>query len=562
MTASRARRRDRVLLFLSPVLLLSAPLLDVLGTLRLSLFTAPALLLLAGHLLAGVLLGALAAAALPGDGGRLPRHALFIVALAAVAVAVLDVVFGGHRLAASLLPASEAWAGPVRAVARLGALAAIGLACGVLAWTLRRHVALVLGVFSFVVFFATVLFNPGVFTPAGRGRPLAMTKPAIDLPPFIYIVFDEAMGVAGVEGSPGGAGVAARLRALADRHGFRVYEHAFSRHWSSDRSIPNALNFDFRGRESAWVLAHDAGAVQSRLFDALAQRGYDVVSYGTAHLDFCFAPASRCERFPSFDPFNPYLEVHRANPRAYSSRQDVKASAVYRFVRHAFSSSYLLFRYCALLASFHEPLPGSFVALDSYGFPAWFDRFADDVTSAPRGRAYFAHMLAPHAPYVLDAACAETGRSVRKYFDPEEQSLTGKDAERRRETLYAAYHEQYRCTISKLEALLDRLAALPAFSDATLVVHGDHGSRIATAVDPRSLSDRDMIDNSSTLYAIRAPGIAAGRDARLTSVQRLTAEYFSGTDAEGLGPDDLTVAIEPAEGGSPVLRAMPDAAPR
>jgi len=552
-----------MLLFLSPVLLLSAPLLDVLGTLRLSLFTAPAILLLAGHVLAGVLLGALAAASRPRDRDRPLRHALFIVALAAVAVAVLDVAFGGHRLASSLLPASEAWSGAARAAARLGALAAMGLLCGVLAWTLRRHVALVLGVFAGVVFFATVLLNPEVFTAAGRARPLPATKPAPDLPPFIYIVFDEAMGAAGVQGSPGGADVAARLRALADRYGFRVYEHAFSRHWSSDRSIPNALNFDFRDRESARVLTHhSSGTVQSRLFDDLARRGYEVVSYGTAHLDFCFAPASRCERFPSFDPFNPYLEVHRGNPRAYSAREDVRAVAVYRFVRHAFSSSYLLFRFCALLASFHEPLPSSFVALDSYGFPAWFDRFADDLTSAPRGRAYFAHMLAPHAPYVLDASCAETGRSVRKYFDPEEESLTGKDAERRRDTLYAAYHEQYRCTISKLDALLNRLVALPAFRDATIVVHGDHGSRIAAAADPRSLSDRDMIDNSSTLYAIRAPGVAAGRDARLTSVQRLTAEYFSGAGADGLGPDDLTVAIEPEEGGPPILRAMPGATAR
>ena len=67
-----------------------------------------------------------------------------------------------------------------------------------------------------------------------------------------------------------------------------------------------------------------------------------------------------------------------------------------------------------------------------------------------------------------------------------------------------------------------------------------------------------MIDNYSALYAIKGPGIEPGYDSRKVSIQRLTAEYFSGKTLEELGPDNPNVVIDSKEQGKVVLREMPD----
>ena len=108
--------------------------------------------------------------------------------------------------------------------------------------------------------------------------------------------------------------------------------------------------------------------------------------------------------------------------------------------------------------------------------------------------------------------------------------------------------------------MLTSLETQPHFADATIVIHGDHGPRISAGQYVEGLSDRDMIDNYSALYAIRRPGTESGYDSRKVSVQRLTAEYFSAEGAE-LGPDDPTVVIDSREVGTVVVRQMPDFQP-
>ena len=66
-----------------------------------------------------------------------------------------------------------------------------------------------------------------------------------------------------------------------------------------------------------------------------------------------------------------------------------------------------------------------------------------------------------------------------------------------------------------------------------------------------------MVDDCSTFFVIRGPNVELGDDSRMTSVQRLTAEYFS--DREGaLGPDHFTVAIDAMETGRGVVCPIPD----
>jgi hypothetical protein len=357
------------------------------------------------------------------------------------------------------------------------------------------------------------------------------------------------MGVEGLKRAPGGKALANAVRELLLRYGFRVYGRAFSRHFVSARAIPNALNFDVHDNSWGPLLRHHTkGRVRSRLFEGLAGEGYEVVAYGTEHVNFCFDVARRCEVLPSFNPFSEYVDGDARKPRR-----------LFQVLQYSFSQSYLLYRYGqVLLSTVPDPHSSPFAALDTYAFPRWFDRFQNDVASSPRGRAYFAHLLMPHAPYVYDRTCRETGQEVVAYFLKEEQQLTGDGLDLARAAGYEAYIDQYGCLLRKVEQFLATINALETFDDATIVIHGDHGSRISAGQFFENVSDRDLIDNYSALYAIRGPSVASGYDERMTSVQRLTAEYFAPGGTDALGPDDLTIVIDSREKGQVVIKSMPD----
>ena len=531
-----------MLLFSVP-LALSAPVLEVLETHSIPILSTGALVFLGGMFFASLLMGATAAMLLPSQGAARVRQALYVLALVSILLCVIDVAIGGHKILSVV--------GANRYVRFAGLAATAALLFAVL-WPMRWRAGSIFFVAAAALFVSTVALNWRVPDLAasvdGTGAAQAL---APDKPPVLYIVLDGAMGLEGLKRAPGGEPLAGGVRELLLRHGFRVYGSAFSRHFVSARAIPNTLNFDFH--DNSWgpkLRHHEGGKVRSRLFEDLANDGYEVVVYGTEHIDFCFDVARRCEVLPSFNPFSPYLE-----------HDERRGRWLYQVLWLSFNRSYLLYRYGQLLLSMtgdEASSPpkdqlldlriGDFAALDTYAFPRWFQHFQDDVASSPRGRAYFAHLLMPHAPYIYDPGCREPGTAVVAYFLNEQHNLTGAALDAARATGYEAYVNQYSCLLRKLDEFLAKLDAVETFDDATIVIHGDHGARISAGMYFESLSERDLIDNYSALYAIRGASIPAGYDGRMTSIQRLTAEYFAPGGGTAIGPDDLTVAIDTREG--------------
>ena len=80
-----------------------------------------------------------------------------------------------------------------------------------------------------------------------------------------------------------------------------------------------------------------------------------------------------------------------------------------------------------------------------------------------------------------------------------------------------------------------------AFEDATIVVHGDHGSRIARVAPlttaPQPLSDEDLADMYSVLLAVRSPSLSPGYRQDLVSLQALFREMFLGGSRGDRPPD-------------------------
>ena len=80
--------------------------------------------------------------------------------------------------------------------------------------------------------------------------------------------------------------------------------------------------------------------------------------------------------------------------------------------------------------------------------------------------------------------------------------------------------------------------------DATIIIHGDHGSRI-TLRDPiiayRDQATKiDYVDSFSTLFAIRSPEIEPGYSSRLRPLPNLIAEHILRMPAP---MDDQTVFL-------------------
>ncbi len=83
-----------------------------------------------------------------------------------------------------------------------------------------------------------------------------------------------------------------------------------------------------------------------------------------------------------------------------------------------------------------------------------------------------------------------------------------------------------------MQSLFAELKSLGIYDEATIIVHGDHGSRIGErpyiSAMPESLTEQDMIDHYATLLAIKAPGIAPGLRETPQALQRVFADTFLG----------------------------------
>ncbi len=120
------------------------------------------------------------------------------------------------------------------------------------------------------------------------------------------------------------------------------------------------------------------------------------------------------------------------------------------------------------------------------------------------------------------------------------------DEETRRQR-YRQYFGQVQCGISMMRQFLESLDSRGLLAEATIVIQGDHGSRITigdkrkSAVD--DFSPRDLRDVHSTLFAIRRPGISVGTDDRQISVSELIRHHLIDDGIQKLVPDSPHVYI-------------------
>jgi arylsulfatase A-like enzyme len=123
------------------------------------------------------------------------------------------------------------------------------------------------------------------------------------------------------------------------------------------------------------------------------------------------------------------------------------------------------------------------------------------------------------------------------------------NSERSRAERYERIIGQYQCALLQLDSLFDELKRLDIYEQATIIVHGDHGTgafvHSPAVYNLERLTGLDLRESYSALFAVKYPG-GEGRLIRETKSLNVlmaeTAMRIAGKSAEELG---IEVVEEP-----------------
>lgn len=376
---------------------------------------------------------------------------------------------------------------------------------GVLAFTAWRFERVVLKLAGAA--FASVLLFQGLDLVRAPDQPPAPRNEAkrlqdsanrdSTLRPVVHLLLDSYIGLDGMSAAGTNFG---DLRQQQERfyldHGFQLYPGAYSRHAKTINSLPEMLSY---GRAKPATGRRDLQSTVAEplpYFIDLDRKGYRTSVAAPSFVDLCpNQPLSQCRNYNRSN-----LSSMAETSLSVQGRALVIGATMLELSQftHLLSGTIDL-QIDAWRGSTKRHLYNRAKLYSLTGFDQ-IDAFTRDLATLKGGEARFVHLLLPHDPYVLDAACKLLPES--KWGDEHgPQAFAPRDA---------AYARQARCvTEVQIAALLKALEATEAGRNAIVIVQGDHGSRtldgepsvMGGVPDPRTAAVA-----YSTFFAIRVPG--------------------------------------------------------
>ncbi len=409
------------------------------------------------------------------------------------------------------------------------------LAAGGAAFALWRSVAHIAKIATAVfgaIFLSTVLLpSDGVAPETASAAPMPAGR--VDLPPVLHIVLDEH---AGPEGIPtvleSGAELKERLRSFYESHGFRLYGKAYSLFADTVPSLAHMANLLESSDPGQTGLFVPDGAnfrlERNAYFERLQKAGYRLQVYQTGYLDFC----AGLDTAPALCRTTAINDLRAVRDSSLPRRQKASAIAKLFMERSSpYSGVRIVYGVVQNLAR-NNGIMLPFWAIEEFrvsSLPAMqvLEDLGSGVSNASAGDFFFAHVLLPHHPYALDSDCgirAPGDWLIRQsVFVPGRLGLDSSLAFAQR--LHGRYHEQITCLYTILEKIMDGINDSPLAERFIVILHGDHGSKIQTRYplldNADQLTSHEMIQNYSTLFAVRAPAIAPGESDERRAVQEL-----------------------------------------
>jgi hypothetical protein len=424
------------------------------------------------------------------------------------------------------------------------AAAAAGTLLGVA--LLRRRAARIAAVTFGALLTSSVLLPPGATERDSHEEKQAGAAATSPPPLWLHLLLDEQIGVEGIprEFDPDGARAAALANAYQDA-GFEVFARAYSRYYDTHTSLANLLNFTgglaptlhfarpFRERDPL---------AESRYFAELVRRGHRLHVVQTSYIDLCHAADVALASCTTMEAES--IAVLAGAPLAPAA----KARAIQGvYLRLSFLVTELRRGWTALRRRI-PALPEwetSEPRVSAVASVQLLDGLADRIVAAGPGAAFFVHLLLPHYPYAYDAACNLRPDPARWLLASDPAAAPRRNTDASRAERYPLYLDQMQCVHARVHALLARLDAAGVLANATVIVQGDHGSRIDRgplhASNLATLEPADFIDGFSTWFAVRRPGGAAQVDRRVLPIDVLLGR----TVLDGGVPDGVEWAPPP-----------------
>ncbi len=423
----------------------------------------------------------------------------------------------------------------------------------------------------FAVIGLSNLLLPRLGTPSAAeqtGVPVATA-----LPPVIHLILDEHIGIDGFPSDlPETQALRKDLAALLQSFGFVSFDRAFSHYSRTEASLANQLNGRAGAVDGANLARRDGSflVADNAYFEELSRRGYAVRVYQSDHLDFCALSPIRlagCLTYAANGPDSLAItDIDGWSKAKVLLSSYLGTSAIYTNVRlQAVAREWVATERQSGQAGYLErgaPKLGALRALEI------LERASEDIRGAARGTAFFLHLLAPHYAYVLGPEC-QAVRDTAGWLNRTSLSAVGNaiNSPASRARRYRGYTGQVACVAKRLAAFLGALEDDGILEDATVVIQGDHGSRIAlhdpVASRRDELTDEDLRDSFSTLFALRRPGLTPGSDKSMRSIQALFAELMLEAPLEAehrrvyLRPDSSTAGSTLATATMPAFDAAP-----
>ena len=410
-------------------------------------------------------------------------------------------------------------------------------------WLLHENIAkILLTVFlSLLVMVIVNAPNPLVKEASGAKEPIQNSK----LPTVVHIVLDGQLAIEGIPTDiAGGRDYKAFMKSFYAEIGAAIYGKTFAHRNISELTLGSLFTLEeqpvtevserkpagwkgrFRGEGAFNHILKD-----NRFFERIKTLGYNLNIFQIDYLDICnglgkYSGTCKTYQIRSLKAVEglPISAISKLRPIMSSY---LEPFLTYKVVRKAYR----------LLSHLGLPLPywewERTVNSAVSGIQILKDMKAD-IAQAQPGQFFFGHAMVPHFPYMYDRNCKVlepvhwlTNTSERA-ADPDRwrgKLQLIKNTRETRAERYQLYFNQSRCAHKLIGEIVKTLRERKLFNDSIIIIHGDHGSRMPlfgisnTRKDP--LSDSDMVDLFSTHFAIKAPGMPAGYDTRLISIQPL-----------------------------------------
>lgn len=354
-----------------------------------------------------------------------------------------------------------------------------------------------------------------------------------NLPPVIHLMFDEFAGINGTPTNIGnGQALRQHLENFFTKNGFHVYANAYSHYLRTPNSISNLVNFTSNPISHYYFKKDSPFLIQNQYFKIMGETGYKIRVYQfDSMINYCEPKKytiESCYEYPAaslhsikdlnFSNFNKYLFVLKSY-LLWSQSYEMLESAYEEYIQVAAQAIDIN------LPQWHW----NQARTSTLWLPTIFHQLIHDIIQHPNGTLFYAHILAPHNPYIFNAQC-QLIKNPMQWKININNTMPFNSTQSRIER-YKLYEHQVRCITSQLNYFFKKLKKAGIYKHAIIIINGDHGSRITKILPVIQQRDQmtlqDFHDCFNTMFAVKMPNASPTVSQQLVPIQKLLANIVS-----------------------------------